>query len=94
MIVSAARWRSMKTAPRDGTPILLRVNFNDRLGEDAIVAAYDNMAGPLDSGHGRFVWLPTLAADGASRIAERVPTGWLPLPLLKRKKKVKRDEEE
>ena len=68
-------WRTMKSVPKDGRPVLLYCDFAD--SKEVVVARYNARkagTGP----YGRFVWQP---CEG-SHIAERVPTHWRPLPKL------------
>lgn len=66
-----SKWRTMRTAPKDGTNILLWTDLEAGL---PVVAHWRDT---IHSGeYGRFVWKEP--AGGA--IAERVPTHWMPLP--------------
>jgi len=66
---AAMQWRPIQTAPKDGTPILLLVQFP---GErpDTFVAAWD-------ANSPKWPWRPT--CDG-SAYSEEYATHWMPLP--------------
>jgi len=68
-------WRTMNSAPRDGTPIWCVLDFNDDGGPEQHAmrwAGSENAEFPW-----KFVW------DGAAvnwGVREDVPTRWQPLP--------------
>jgi len=83
------KWRKMKSAPKDGTPVLLYCNLYFYSVSNIVVAWYnETYSRPRkEEPYGPFVWVH----DDDSRIARDVPTHWMPLPKkpkkLKRKKK-------
>lgn len=69
-------WRSIETAPKDGTRVLLfSPSYEGNDGGDMVIARW---VPPRGSGQcGDFVWEIVL---DAGTMAESIPTHWMPLP--------------
>lgn len=65
-----AEWRPIETAPKDGTEILLLIQFPDQKPV-FVVARYRGGASP-------WRWVP--CEDGAASYSEEYATHWMPLP--------------
>jgi len=70
-------WQPIETAPKDGTVILLW----DPSGETPwVVAMWSADDRPFVNEFGPFVWLVGANPRYSERIAENVPTHWMPMP--------------
>lgn len=72
------KWRSIKTAPKDGTEVLLFCNLGRGNTELAIARWHEDQARP--GPFGRFCW----KEKEGSAWAENIPTHWMPLPAAPR----------
>lgn len=67
---AAVQWRPIEEAPKDGTPILLLIQFP---GEP-----HDTFVATWDANSPKWPWRPT--CDGGSAYSEEYATHWMPLP--------------